>query len=352
MTTPSGSKKNIRWRSKPANGSCMRRSLGIIGCFGGSVKTRTLLVCMFCMLAILPSHIFFLAAQAKVKDNSPPTRTLANPATPRTKDLAVAKRHDNVVLVAKQENSLRYCIEEDDDGLNTAARKRLELLHIPKTGGRALEFLAAQNGIKWGACHWYNKIRGDVWILCPRPRPKPRPSQNHPDTGTSNWHVPIVPYFNNSTMFNPYINATIFVVVRDPFSRAVSEAVFRELETRNPCASNATWLNEEIASRLERAETDPHNSDSHWIPQHEFLRIHQHDDEKPYVLRFESLKRDFACLTKKHGLNLSLQHHHPSQERKGEPKKLTRANLTGKTKGLIRAFYRKDFEMFGYATDF
>jgi hypothetical protein len=89
-------------------------------------------------------------------------------------------------------------------------------------------------------------------------------------------------------MYNPYIDATVFMVlVRDPFLRAVSEAAFKALEKRKLCLSNATWLNEVIAFQLERAdEPHPHKSDNHWVPRHEFLRIHQHDDEeKPYILK-------------------------------------------------------------------
>jgi hypothetical protein len=339
----------------------------------GIVKTRTLLF-MYFMMAILYEtftfKIFLIdsnqatpkALQTKAENDGPVYKTLASLAKPSKKDLVVARRLDDSlsetlddVVVAKQESSLRYCIAEESDDLN-AARKRLELLHIPKTGGRALESLAAKKQIRWGACHWVSSIHVGKWISCPKPRPEPKPDQSHPDTDTSNWHVPIVPYFNNLTMYNPYMNATIFMVVRDPFSRAVSEATFKELEKGKPCASNATWLNEAIAKHLKRAKTDPHKSDSHWVPQHEYLRIPRNDDEdKPYVLKFESLKRDFACLMKKYGLDLSLGDQQPkesSNTTKGGGEKLTRANLTEKSKSLIRAFYAKDFEMFGYATDF
>lgn len=44
-------------------------------------------------------------------------------------------------------------------------KKRLEFVHITKTGGSAVESVGAQNGIIWGACH-YLKI---AEVGCSRP---------------------------------------------------------------------------------------------------------------------------------------------------------------------------------------
>lgn len=37
---------------------------------------------------------------------------------------------------------------------DAALPTRLELLHIPKTGGSMLEVLGGKKGVRWGACHF------------------------------------------------------------------------------------------------------------------------------------------------------------------------------------------------------
>lgn len=81
-------------------------------------------------------------------------------------------------------------------------QKRLEFVHIPKTGGTAIETAAMKQKLKWGIKHF----RGQKWIQSTPP-----------------WHLTPDHFFNNvtelnSTSKNPYLNATLFAVVRNPFS--------------------------------------------------------------------------------------------------------------------------------------
>jgi hypothetical protein len=277
-----------------------------------------------------------------------------------------------VFVDAVPNTGLRYCIAGKDDGLNnvnnvqtTKTKKRLELLHIPKTGGSSLEILAAKHNVMWGACHWKTSVNnhrpGDASYPCPGIKPVPKdPIGNpkeflvHPDTATSNWHVPIVPYFNaSSNISNPYANASVFVVVRDPFSRVVSEVTFRNIAVGLPGAANSTVLNQAITKQVESAKLNPHFHHSHWIPQHQFLRSYS-DNGQVFVLRFESLTEDFNCLMKKHGLEMRLTPRPPrtTESSSSSSGELTRANLTNVTKDLIRSFFAEDFKILGYATDF
>ena len=58
---------------------------------------------------------------------------------------------------------------------------RLELLHIPKTGGTMLEVLAMEHNITWGACHfefpWRTKPKC-ILRHCPRPLMRLSPSSS------------------------------------------------------------------------------------------------------------------------------------------------------------------------------
>jgi hypothetical protein len=111
--------------------------------------------------------------------------------------------------------------EEDEDPCAPLENPpRLELVHIPKTGGTSLEITASQNGIAWSYCHWGPSPP------CP-PHPKRRSLTHHGvhTAGVNNWHVPPM-YFDadeRPVPFDPYQNATLFTIVRNPYDRAVSQ---------------------------------------------------------------------------------------------------------------------------------
>lgn len=62
----------------------------------------------------------------------------------------------------------------------------LELLHIPKTGGSALETVAALKNVTWGLCHFMDKVMHR--IPCP---PHPKRALRHQVHKTPYWHLPI-----------------------------------------------------------------------------------------------------------------------------------------------------------------
>ncbi|KAL7564117.1 hypothetical protein ACA910_012388 [Epithemia clementina (nom. ined.)] len=142
----------------------------------------------------------------------------------------------------------------------TAKKRRLELVHIPKTGGTSLEMAAARTGVAWSYCHHQRKFL-DKWLpypvsykpQCPKNftwRQHNAPMIQHlPKEQSCNlWHVPPCFYMfgddDDSKRYSHeniqkqssqqpktqaqraisyYEGAALFAVVRSPYERVVSE---------------------------------------------------------------------------------------------------------------------------------
>lgn len=218
---------------------------------------------------------------------------------------------------------------------------RLELSHIPKTGGSALEALAAEHNITWGSCHWMSSVEG-------------RPCPDHPqrpawDTKNriSFWHIP-VGYINSSFFFDPYENATIFAIVRDPYSKVVSawnyernDVTLMGLERNNP-----QHMNQFLQDMIKRIENKTLGDrayswcDGHFIPQYRYIT-----NRDMILIRHENIQEEFSCLMKKyHMAHLIL----PKQHLNSRVGKLMVDDLTDETVDLIEHVYAKDFKLLRY----
>lgn len=248
--------------------------------------------------------------------------------------------------------------------LPSPRRRRLELLHIPKTGGSTLEAVAAQHNLSWGACHWNLKLRnagGGTVLPCPA---HPRRSAKHRRYRTSNWHLPI-PLLQYG-LYNPYIDADIFTVVRHPYARLLSQwnhkyddiikakPEMRGYDRKNPHHLNY-WLQRVMRYIHNAVPPSPEYflHDGHYIPQSHYIAAttvrHGHlpsiDKNVVMVLRHENLSNEFACLM----LWYNLSHLQvPMEHRNRGYYELTEAHLTQKTKNMINVVYRDDFVNFGY----
>lgn len=239
--------------------------------------------------------------------------------------------------------------EEDNKcALLPEPRKRLELLHIPKTGGSALTSLAALSNITWSSCHWKAETVG---TSCP-----PHPKRESEILKTSAWHVPIS-YVDKEIpqkgLYSPYDSAAVFAVVRDPYSRLVSQWNFipsnqlqlgrkktANLLDRNNAKDMNRYLVQKIMafSKTERGSKKYFMDDAHFLSQHDYFV-----GQDVIILHYESLASEFPCLMRQYGLDLKI----PKREN-GSKGKLTTANLTQNTRDLIARVYAKDFEEFGY----
>ena len=116
---------------------------------------------------------------------------------------------------------------------NTKPTRPLKFLHIPKTGGSTIENAATLGNQTWGLCMFLDTFGA---IHCPpkgiakRTNVAFQPALRKEVAGISLWHTPLqylpvdfagsVNYNVNIT--NPYQDSDIFVVMRNPYKRAVS----------------------------------------------------------------------------------------------------------------------------------
>ena len=245
--------------------------------------------------------------------------------------------------------------------------RKLQLIHIPKTGGGTLEDVGKKHGVKWG------KYR-DTWPggSCPRGCP-----------GTwqpcSSWHIPppVFKYLNADE--DPYEGYHTFCAVRHPFSRAISEYLWSGGECsadglnsaihavlRNINQSIHTLVTEfpkfsatdlAIAARAQYPGAGrPHDPDSdstsdcHWLPQWLYTK-----DSCDTILRTESLMDDFKAMMHLWGHQINVSDMETATFSHSSAKRahceLEVGALDDLSRDMLTQVYHMDFKHFGYATD-
>jgi Sulfotransferase family len=304
--------------------------------------------------------------------------------------------------------------------LDQSAVGRLEFVHIPKTGGTAIEIAAARANVEWGVCRFQRHFGTGIdnaLILCPnfssrndnddstlrggagRRRRKKGPTrfplpykQRHVDMA-SRWHFPSH-YYKDSDENNPYTNATLFAVVRNPYDKVTSEYYMawqvNKKELNYTFINNATQMNDWLYKFLtlvkkdsvivrfeENDERSGKNNttafrgpgyyvrDGHFLPQYDYMYDSHDQPVVHHVLHFETLETDFGALMKQYNLShiISLpssNNTYKQQQQQGENdamgrfvraargKNLGVENLTQANIELVNTIYQKDFEIFGY----
>jgi len=262
----------------------------------------------------------------------------------------------------------------------------LEFVHIPKTGGSAIEEMAKRHGIPWGQCAFLPKGHAK----CPGRR---IPygifrARDVPFSGVPIWHVPpkyfdqVMVFRNDTRIGNPYIkknNRTLFAVVRNPYDRLLSEYYFRmHLVLKKPLeyTNKAKNLNQFVMHHLSRmSKFTPNDArfyqlSGHLIPQYEYVysdhnpstmnntESNIHNPRPPqeklvhHVLSFENLVADFENLMTVYGQNKTdWIFPEPNTIRATSQKLLSPKDFSPESIQLIQTFYRKDFEMFHYDID-
>lgn len=184
----------------------------------------------------------------------------------------------------------------------------LDFVHIPKTAGTAIENAANEKGVKWGYLKDIKSIKN-----------------------CSHHHDP-------DEIIN--LNKTLFTVVRDPYSRMVSN--YNCPWVNKDCKNDPKEMNKWIVENLEKLKESPFILDCHLVPQYNYV----YNEEKrriKHIIKYENLDQEFRDLMELYKLEIKL-------EKKQNTKicNLTVDNLYPETKELIYKMYSKDFLAFGY----
>jgi len=277
-----------------------------------------------------------------------------------------AEQH-NIKFQAMEET--RLSDDNDYDNYDNATKpihkksnktaNRLEFVHITKTGGSAIEDLAAKHGVIWGACHFINSEAFGCYSAHVQWRDL--------YIGTA-WHAPpkvihgVVPDYQN-----PYKDADLFAVVRNPYDRAVSEyycPYFGNKDADEASKDDPVVMNKWIQNMIQQLEDDSvpakyyykspqtrkFSSKKHFINQMEYI----YDDDGTrlikHIIHFENLSYEFDKLMTLYNLNLTLPDKKSSgvNVSAGGHKKLSYLDLDTKTIALINRYAAKDFVSLEY----
>ena len=248
---------------------------------------------------------------------------------------------------------------QDNDSTAVVPTRRLELVHIPKTGGTAMEAQAARMNITWSMCHFKKgKILNETF--CPGPilkhwRPSVKTHSRCPW-----WHLP--PQYFELHDFNPYAGADLFCVVRNPYERLLSEYYYagtylakKDAEQLNNVNRLNGWVRHNLLDlivTMKRGDIRQNRTGNeiyfrnfgHFIPQYDYVFHHRRQIIK-HVLRFENMEEEFHALMKLYDLPVRLPTH---RLRPSHPSTLTAYNLTRSNLELVERLYEDDLREWGY----
>jgi len=243
-------------------------------------------------------------------------------------------------------------------------QKKLEFVHITKNGGSAIERAAAKVNITWGACHYM-----DIPEVGCYNKDTPYEAPDYQSYAlTSPWHTP--PKILKSRVkpkHNPYKDADLFAVVRNPYTRVISEyycpwvgARKPEEEMNDPEVLN-TWV-KEMVSHLDTLLSEFNKLDpADWPKEAEWLLAQKHylnqaeyffDDGTQvinHIVYYENIQEDFNSLMQQYGLDMKLPDRDSSGvNKRAEDSQLTHLDLQPDIIALINKYAHSDFELFGY----
>ena len=197
---------------------------------------------------------------------------------------------------------------------NKKVEKFLEFIHIPKNAGTTIENIANENDVKWGRFNTIHK--NDVG-----------------DVHCSYWHIP--PKYMKDD--NLYEKDETFCVMRDPYSRIVSEFAYQN--QRDPTKNNKSELNGWIKKVLSQKNKWAYNC--HLLPQSEYIYDEEGTKLCDNILPFDNLTQSFNDLMQDKNIDVKME--------KTRNDNKTYFNLSVKDiddENLKRIFdyYKKDFE--------
>lgn len=231
------------------------------------------------------------------------------------------KRLDNTLEVANKNNN------------------KLELVHIPKTGGTAIEAAAAIANVQWGVCHYILKRH------CSKlSRDKHKLSKAHCKARPC-WHSVPTP---NKPPFQQ--GKSLFAVIRNPYARVLSEYYCPFAGYKGDNFTPST-LNAHIQHKIAKYPyIEPAGHVAHMNPQSNF--VYDFRKEKPlveHVIFYENIGHELNALFENYNSTVRLSNQKTNQGHySSAAKKMTVESLTPQTLRMINKFYRQDFDFLGY----
>ena len=210
--------------------------------------------------------------------------------------------------------------------LSRTMNECLEFVHITKTGGTAIESIAAASGLQWGACQWRPEL--------PTCNGLPAHIREKRRTGGF-WHDPLTHYDCHN----------LFTIVRNPYTRMLSE-FYCPWTGYTGAKISARVLNEWTQALIQRVSTGESGNTFHAIPQYKYVYDLQNNQRVRHVLKFETLERDFNTLMQFYNMSLRLPRDKINQSHR--KRTLTVADFSKTTLQAINEVYAKDFEQFQY----
>ncbi len=260
---------------------------------------------------------------------------------------------------------------------NQTTANELGFLHIPKTGGSSIESTAKELAEKrWGYFAWESNKNFQKNLSYLR-KTYLKDKYDGNITGEIFWHVPLSILSTMIKETTPYDNQDLFAVIRNPFSRVVSEVFYRcSFRPQKSCFNK-----KDVNTRLRLTLTNQLNCvknrgkpnmdgeieldilkcflehGSHFIPQWFFFYDpFSGERDVRYLVHFENLAGDFHDLMAAYSLNISLNSHEKARKsnynQSSDPDLFKGVqDLDETTKNLILELYDTDFDLGGYSRD-
>jgi hypothetical protein len=213
----------------------------------------------------------------------------------------------------------------------------LKFIHIPKTAGTCIEESSKETKITSSDNTTYTKIK---WGLYDDEMKLWYPKQYD---GIF-WHTPLwyTSYYHTCIKGNIEAgNVVFFTVVRNPYTRAISEYHYLYKLGKIPhiLANNRIYFNNKLSRLIRKYKTD----DNHMLAQSEFVFDNNNYQMVKHVLKYESLQHDFDTLMSEYHLDIKLK-----SNINISPKIFTIDDLFPSTIKLINEVYHDDFVNFDY----